>query len=133
MNRNDEEEDVNQHRRSSLEGLDEVRYRQDGISKTLERGNEDSPPRIHAKTQVKRCIICKKTEQELEQFTNEEFTNYHLPFDHTKTLTNIIGKKDEKNGCKLFFMCKWCYRTIDFLIYARNQEGYPIVSSEYAK
>jgi hypothetical protein len=56
-----------------------------------------------------------------------------LPFDHTKTLANIIGEKDEKRGCKLFFMCKWCYRTIDFLISAKNQGAYPIVSSEWGK
>jgi hypothetical protein len=55
----------------------------------------------------------------LKQFTNDDFADYPLPYDQTGTLANIIGNKDAKGACGLFFICKWCYRTMDFLISTR--------------
>jgi hypothetical protein len=52
MTADGEKENVNQHRRPSLERLDEIRHRQNRISTATKRRNGESPSRIHGKTQV---------------------------------------------------------------------------------
>jgi hypothetical protein len=52
METDSEEENFNQHRRQGLEGLDEVRNRQNRLSQATKRGNGESPSRIHEPAQV---------------------------------------------------------------------------------
>jgi hypothetical protein len=112
MTTNGEEENLNQHRRPSLERLDEIRHRQNRISQKTKRRNGKRSQRIHERTQVRRCIICKKREEELKKLKNEEFADYSLPLDCSKTLKEIIGIKagtKEHPIRKCYYMCKWCY------------------------
>jgi hypothetical protein len=52
MTTNGEEEDLNQHRRQSLERLDEVRHRRNGVGTTIKRRDGKGTSGIHAATQV---------------------------------------------------------------------------------
>ncbi len=56
MKTNGEKENLNQHRRTNLERLDEVRHRQNRLSTATQRRNEESPPRIHGKTLGRRFV-----------------------------------------------------------------------------
>lgn len=52
MTANGEEENFNQHRRPSLERLDEIRHRQDGLGASVKRGNGGCPSGVYGKTWV---------------------------------------------------------------------------------
>jgi len=52
METDSEEENLNQHRRQSLEGLDEIRNRKNRLNQTTKRTDGTSPSRIHEQTQV---------------------------------------------------------------------------------
>ena len=52
MKAHGQEENVNQHRRSGLEGLDEIRHRQNRLRQTTERRNGEGPSGVYAKTQI---------------------------------------------------------------------------------
>jgi hypothetical protein len=52
MTANGEEENLNQHRRPSLERLDEICHRENRVSQKTKRRNGESPSGIHGKTQV---------------------------------------------------------------------------------
>jgi hypothetical protein len=54
MKSNAEKENVNQHRRQSLEGMDEIRHRQNRLGTEAQRRNGKCASRIHGKTQVDR-------------------------------------------------------------------------------
>ena len=116
MKRNDEKENLNQYRRSGLEGLDEIRHRQDGLSKAAKRRNGESTPRIHEAP--RRCIVCKKTELELQSFSDEDFTDCDIGSSDKGLLKHILWRQ-EGNDRKYVFMCKWCYHAIDAIAWSR--------------
>ena len=116
MKENGEEEDLNQHRQPSLEGLDEVRHRQDGFGKATERGNGESPPRIHEASP--RCIVCKRTDLELQTFSDEDFVDCDIISSDRDLMKHILWGKED-NDRKYCFICKWCYHVIDAIAWSR--------------
>lgn len=57
MTANGEEENLNQHRRQSLERLDEVRHRQNRLSAATKRRNGECPQGIHEKNQLEHLAL----------------------------------------------------------------------------
>jgi len=80
MKTNAEEENVNQYRRTNLERLDEVRHRQNRVSTTIKRRDEESPPRIHGQTLGRRFVgtIGRVDKEGVEEVTYRTYAMWDL-------------------------------------------------------